>query len=404
MLARAVWRRSLRFAQPSPDETGHTGSYEHFMRLIAILVVLFLATSVRAEKQPAKPTVRLELTDRTTVEGVWDAGSIAFKCDLGTLTLEPVKIKSLSFGEPNADILELDGVDHHFRGTANIDRLVVGGVEYIRDRVRSLKHIRARPPSIFSGIVIPLVTLTAMEIVLGIDNIIFLAIVAGKLPPHQQPKARRLGLIAALGTRLLLLGTLSFILGLTAPVFTLPDWPLLNTLEAREISWRDIILLAGGTFLIGKSTFEIHEKLEGSRGEERITQTGGAARFGMVLLQIAVIDIVFSLDSVVTAVGMVESLWVMVTAMLIAVGVMMIFAETIAHFVSRNPTIKILALAFLILIGVLLVADGLGQHIDKGYVYFAMAFSLVVEAVNIRMRKKIDPSIADRDELPSGIS
>jgi predicted tellurium resistance membrane protein TerC len=371
------------------------------MRIFSVLTSAVLAVSANAGDIPAQPTVRLELTNRTTVEGIWGTKPVVFACAQGVLEIEPINIKAISFAGKGGDILELVGTDVRFHGTAKLDKLVVGEKEYPRDQVRSLKQIRAGPQNMLSNVVIPLVTLTAMEIVLGIDNIIFLAIVAGRLPTAQQPKARRLGLIAALGTRLLLLATLSFILGLTAPVFTLPEWPLLNTLEAREISWRDIILLTGGMFLIGKSTYEIHEKLEQPGEEEQAIRTGGAGRFGLVLLQIAIIDIIFSLDSVVTAVGMVESLWVMVTAMIIAVGVMMLFAETIARFVARNPTLKVLALAFLILIGVLLVADGFGQHIDKGYVYFAMAFSLIVEVVNIRLRKKVE---LNSDDLPPGIS
>jgi predicted tellurium resistance membrane protein TerC len=264
--------------------------------------------------------------------------------------------------------------------------------------------VQPKPVGLFSSIVLPLITLTAMEIVLGIDNIIFLALVAGRLPPHQQPRARRLGLLAALGTRLLLLATLSFILSLTTPVFTLPNMPLFHELEARQISWRDIILLVGGVFLIGKSTFEIHDRLERPSQDEHAQRKKGTARFGWVLIEIAVIDIIFSLDSVVTAVGMVESLGVMIAAMIAAVGVMMLFAETVARFVTRHPTLKILALAFMILIGVLLVAEGCGQHIDKGYVYFAMAFSVLVEIINLRVRKKTEPMHLHEPGLPVGIS
>jgi predicted tellurium resistance membrane protein TerC len=227
-----------------------------------------------------------------------------------------------------------------------------------------------------------------MEIVLGIDNIIFLAIVAGKLPEAQQPKARRIGLFAALGTRILLLLSLSFLLGLTKPVFTIPDLPFFHDLEAREVSLRDLILLAGGLFLLYKSVKEMHEKLEAARSpHESAAKAPKAATFGGVLLQIAVLDIVFSLDSVITAVGMVDQVWVMIVAMVIAMVVMMVFANSISDFVGRHPTIKVLALAFLILIGVLLVAESLGQHIDKGYIYFAMAFAVGIEMINMRIRR-----------------
>jgi predicted tellurium resistance membrane protein TerC len=238
----------------------------------------------------------------------------------------------------------------------------------------------------------PLVTLTALEIVLGIDNIIFIAIVAGRLPTEQQNKARTLGLALALGTRLLLLLTLSWILGLTTPVFYLSglgipeDW-LPPSMDA--ISWRDIILIAGGLFLIGKSTSEIHHKLEGAGDEHAAKPT--TAAFGWTLVQIAILDIVFSLDSVITAVGMAQHLWIMVTAVVIAVVVMMVFAGPISNFVHRHPTLRMLALSFLILIGVMLVAEGFEQHIDRGYIYFAMAFSLVVELLNLRLRRKATP-------------
>jgi predicted tellurium resistance membrane protein TerC len=223
-----------------------------------------------------------------------------------------------------------------------------------------------------------------MEIVLGVDNIIFLAIIAAKLPEKQQPKARRIGLIAALGTRLLLLASLWLLMAATRPLFTLPELPFLHDPEARSISARDLVLLLGGLFLIGKSTKEIREKIEhansGSGPAKKV------ASFAAVIVQIAIIDIIFSLDSVITAVGMVEDLWVMIVAMLVAVGVMVVFAEPISRFVDKNPSIKVLALSFLILIGMLLVAESLGQHMDKGYIYFAMAFSVVIELINMRLR------------------
>ena len=238
---------------------------------------------------------------------------------------------------------------------------------------------------------VPLLTLTAMEIVLGIDNVIFIAILAGKLPAHQQASARRLGLGLALAMRLGLLFTLSKIMELEDPIFSLASLGVPESWvghEGAEISWRDIILLAGGLFLIGKSTFEIHDKLEGPH-EKSLTK--GKAQFGLVLFQILILDIVFSLDSVITAVGMARQIWVMVVAMVIAVGVMLIFAGKISDFVHRHPTLKILALSFLILIGVMLVAEGLGQHIGKGYIYFAMAFSLVIETLNMRVRAITSP-------------
>ncbi|ACL63426.1 Integral membrane protein TerC [Anaeromyxobacter dehalogenans 2CP-1] len=223
---------------------------------------------------------------------------------------------------------------------------------------------------------ISLVTLSAMEIVLGIDNVVFLTILAGRLPQEQQGRARKLGLSFALLTRLGLLFAISWVMGLTRPLFSV---------LGREVSGRDLILLGGGLFLIAKATHEIHDKLEVEHAEER--KAGGGAAFWAVIVQIALLDIVFSLDSVITAVGMAKHLPVMVAAMVLAVGVMLVFADAIGGFVERHPTIKMLALSFLILIGVMLVAEGLGKHIEKGYVYFAMAFSLGVELLNMRVRK-----------------
>jgi predicted tellurium resistance membrane protein TerC len=240
---------------------------------------------------------------------------------------------------------------------------------------------------------VSLLTLTAMEIVLGIDNIVLLSILTGKLPANQQGLARRLGLGLALGTRILLLLGLSWILSLTTPVFTLSSLGVPAgwlSPEANEISWRDILLIGGGVFLIGKSTYEIHEKLEGS-GEA--PQPHSAGRFGWTLTQIAILDIVFSLDSVITAVGMARQLWVMITAMVLAVGVMLVFARPVGDFVHRHPTIKMLALSFLILIGVMLVAEGIDKHIERGYIYFAMLFSLVVELLNLRVHKEKTPPV-----------
>jgi predicted tellurium resistance membrane protein TerC len=223
---------------------------------------------------------------------------------------------------------------------------------------------------------ISLLSLSAMEIVLGIDNIIFISILSTKLPASEQGRARSLGLTLALFMRLALLFTISWMMRLTEPLF--------NAL-GRGVSGRDLILLAGGLFLVGKATYEIHDKLEVEH--EQTAGAQGRAKFAAILIQILLLDIVFSLDSVITAVGMAPSIVIMMMAMVIAVGVMLIFAKPIGDFVESHPTMKILALSFLLLIGVVLIADGLGQHISKGYIYFAMAFSLVVEMINLRMRK-----------------
>jgi len=222
--------------------------------------------------------------------------------------------------------------------------------------------------------IIALITLTALEIVLGIDNIIFISILAGKLPRHQQNRARIIGLGLAMFTRIGLLFSLTWMMKLTSPLFTV---------LGNEISGRDLILILGGLFLLGKSTLEIHEKLEGEEGE---ATARAAVSLAGVLVQIMFLDIIFSLDSIITAIGMASQLAIMVTAVVIAVGFMMLFSGAVSAFIDRNPTIKILALSFLILIGVALIGDGLGMHIPKGYVYFAMAFSVGVEMLNIRIR------------------
>jgi predicted tellurium resistance membrane protein TerC len=234
----------------------------------------------------------------------------------------------------------------------------------------------------------PLVTLTAMEIVLGVDNIIFIAIVVGRLPAGQRALARRLGLGLALGTRLLLLFALSWLMTLNAPLFTLEQFGVPGEWARQGVSLRDLILIAGGLFLIAKSTFEIHEQLE---GPEAAPVVAGGSRFGWTLVQIAILDIVFSLDSVITAIGMAQHVWIMVTAMILAVGVMLVFSGPISDFVHRHPTLKMLALGFLILIGVMLVAEGIETPIDRGYLYFAMTFALVVELVNLRLRRQGPP-------------
>ena len=232
---------------------------------------------------------------------------------------------------------------------------------------------------------ISLATLTLLEIVLGIDNIIFISILSGKLPGDQQKKARRLGLGLALITRILLLSVLAWVVKLDKPFWV--DEFLQGSRYAFElsVSVKDVILVLGGLFLLGKSTFEIHEKLEGEDGEitKRITPT-----FANVIVQILLLDIVFSLDSVITAVGMAQHLEVMITAVILAMIVMLIFVNQISDFVDRHPTIKMLALSFLILIGAMLVAEGLHQHVSKGYIYFAMAFAVGVEMLNLKLRKK----------------
>jgi len=226
-----------------------------------------------------------------------------------------------------------------------------------------------------------LLTLSLMEIVLGIDNIVFISILVGKLPAAQQKKARNLGLGLALLIRLGLLGAIRWIMGLTTPLFTL--W-------GTELTGQKLILLGGGLFLVGKSTHEIYEKLEGD--EAHGSSSGvGTAKFGITLVQILILDIVFSLDSVITAVGMAQQFAVMAVAMVIAVCVMLVFAGAVGDFVNRHPSMKILALSFLLLIGVMLIAEGAGQHVSKGYIYFAMAFSLLVEVLNMRFRKKQKP-------------
>jgi predicted tellurium resistance membrane protein TerC len=223
---------------------------------------------------------------------------------------------------------------------------------------------------------IALVTLSVLEVVLGIDNVIFISILAGKLPKGDQEKARRIGLLAAMGMRILLLMSIAWIVRLTAPLFSVGDHP---------ISGRDLILIIGGLFLLFKATREIHDKLEGEEGHvsARVAPTLAA-----VITQIMLLDIVFSLDSVITAVGMADDLSVMVAAVIIAVGIMMFAARPVSEFVEGHPTVKVLALSFLLLIGCSLVADGFGAHIPKGYIYFAMGFSVFVEVINLRASKK----------------
>ncbi len=218
------------------------------------------------------------------------------------------------------------------------------------------------------------VTLTVLELVLGVDNVIFISILAGKLPPEQQSKARNIGLLGAMLMRIGLLFSLAWVIGLTAPLFRVFSY---------EVSGRDLILLIGGLFLIAKSTHELHQKLEGS---EHGRKAAGGVSFTSVIVQIMLLDIVFSLDSVITAIGMVKEIEVMIAAVVVAVFFMMVFAKSVSEFVERHPTVKVLALSFLLLIGTALVADGAHHHIPKGYIYFAMAFSVFVEMINLRLR------------------
>jgi predicted tellurium resistance membrane protein TerC len=224
-----------------------------------------------------------------------------------------------------------------------------------------------------------LITLTFLEIVLGVDNVIFISILSSKLPRSQQGPARRMGLLAAMGMRILLLLSVVWIIRLTAPLFHI---------LGRPMSGRDLILIGGGLFLLAKATIEIHERLEGEEGH---SSARVPPSFAAVITQIAVLDIVFSLDSVITAVGMADEISIMVTAVILAVGVMMLTAGPIGSFVNRHPTVKVLALSFLLLIGVSLIGEGLGMHIPKGYIYFAICFSVFVEAINLRVRRHAVP-------------
>ena len=231
-------------------------------------------------------------------------------------------------------------------------------------------------PQIWIG----LLTLTALEIVLGIDNVVFISILAGNLSPASRTRARRVGMLLAMGMRILLLLSISWIMGLTRPLYAIAGF---------ELTGRSVILISGGLFLMAKSTREVHKKLEGGDEHDKARK---APSFLSVLIQIRLLDIIFSLDSVITAVGMVDHVGVMIAAIVIAVGVMMVFAGAVSRFVERHPTIKMLALSFLLLIGVNLIGEGLGFHIPKGYTYFAMGFSLFVEMLNLKLRKKIKRS------------
>ena len=229
--------------------------------------------------------------------------------------------------------------------------------------------------------ILALVTLTFLEVILGVDNVIFISILSTKLPAAVQMKARRAGLVAAMVMRIVLLMSIAWITRLTAPLFTV---------FTQDISGRDLIMIGGGLFLIGKATVEIHDRLEGEEGHGT---TRVAPTFTAVIVQIMLLDVVFSLDSVITAVGMAEDIAIMVTAVVLAVGIMMFSAEPISMFVNRHPTVKVLALSFLLLIGVSLMGDGLGMHIPKGYIYFAMGFSVFVEMINLRVRGVTEPPV-----------
>ena len=235
---------------------------------------------------------------------------------------------------------------------------------------------------------VSLLTLTVLEIVLGIDNIIFISILSGKLPVKDQPRARSFGLMGAFVSRVLLLLSITWVMRLTEPLLTM---------FGRGFSGRDLILLVGGLFLIGKATMEIHDKLEGATHADEEKQRASRSLWGTIA-QIMVIDVVFSLDSVITAVGMADDVSIMIAANVVALGVMLFAARPISDFVDRHPTVKMLALAFLVLIGTNLVAEGLGQHISKGYTYVAMAFSVLVEMLNIKARKKAEPPVQLRDQ------
>lgn len=342
--------------------------------------------------------VKVERPNQPTAEGYARFGSVRLKVPSGTLELDLEKVESLTVEgkEDDGTMRAAADMADHSRVSGQLLttelRVAVTEVDATGEPLAlepglKVKFVHDKPTGLLAAL-IGLLTLTVMEIVLGIDNVIFLAIVAGKLPQHQQKLARRIGLGAALGTRLLLLCTLSFLMSLTFPLFTLPDLPFLHDPEARGVSWRDLILLVGGLFLVGKSVKEIHEKIEEARDGHKETAGKKVAGFVAAIVQIAIIDIIFSLDSVITAVGMVDDLWVMIVAVIVAVVIMLIFSEPIAAFVDKNPTIKLLALSFLILIGVLLLAEGLGQHVDKGYIYFAMGFAVVIELLNMRLRPK----------------
>lgn len=256
----------------------------------------------------------------------------------------------------------------------------------------TLLEINLTDPGVLTG----LFTLTALEIILGVDNIIFISIVSNKLPPAQQPRARLIGLLLAMVFRVFLLLTISWIVQLTNPLFNLPF--LKSEGKPIGISWRDLILIAGGVFLVFKSTLEIHHKLEKAKPADQ-NQKVAPKVFGAVILQIVLVDAVFSFDSILTAIGLVDEVWVMITAVIISMTIMILFSGAISCFINKHPTLQILALAFLIMIGVMLVAEGFHQHFNKSYIYTAIAFSLVVELINMRLRKNREPVDINNESL-----
>jgi predicted tellurium resistance membrane protein TerC len=378
---------------------------------LGLAVALFAVIGpVRGQPQPAGtpsetdsekyPKVRVEALGGSAIEGRLRRSTVTLQTEIGSTTIDMAHVRRITFQKDAAsksnDAVQLTDKSV-LRGHITAEQFIVdreggGEVTLKKAEIREITVHRDIPLS-WTAILLGLLTLSAMEIILGIDNIIFLAIVVARLPPEQQPRGRKIGLGAALLTRIALLFSLSFLLTLTDPIFTLPALPFLHDLDAREVSWRDIILFGGGAFLIAKSVVEVHKKLEEARAEHAAALDGTPrapskpASFAWTIVTIAVIDIVFSLDSVITAIGMVDQVWVMVVAMVIAMLVMLYFAGPIGRFVEKHPTIKILALSFLILIGVMLVAEGLGQHIDKGYIYAAMAFAVVVEMINMQIRR-----------------
>ena len=362
-------------------------------RAAVVFAVVLAGLALGADPAPrTNPGHLVEIdTPTDTVKGRFVPATVVVNADYGRVELDLAKVRTLDFADrPDGS----RGVTATLLDNSHVTGILGTATEFAVETAtgttaipaNDIEQIRFPRPSDTSlvAVLLGLLTLTLMEIVLGVDNIIFLALQANRLPPEQRAKARSLGLAAALGTRILLLLTLDFILGLSKPLFTLPATPFFATAESRGVSWRDIILLAGGIFLIGKSVWEMNEKphTAGAEGASPTQYVG----FASTIAVIAVIDIVFSLDSVITAVGMVEDVRVMIGAMTIAMLVMLVFSGPIARFVEAHPTVKVLALSFLILIGVLLVADGLGQHIDKGYIYFAMAFAVGIELINLRSR------------------
>jgi predicted tellurium resistance membrane protein TerC len=245
------------------------------------------------------------------------------------------------------------------------------------------------------SVITALLTLTFLEIILGVDNIIFISIVSNRLPAAQQPKARTIGLLLAMVFRICLLFGITWLIGLTKPLFNVPF--VKDDGQPIGISWKDIILIAGGFFLIYKSTTEIHQKLQKVREKEKSSKAPSA--FGSVIFQIVLVDAVFSFDSILTAVGLVDNVWTMIIAVVISMTIMMLFSGAISRFINKHPTLQILALAFLIMIGVLLIAEGFHQHINKSYVYTAIAFSLIVELINMRLRKNKDMVDLNNEEL-----